>query len=651
MAISASGIGSGLDIESIISQLMAVEQRPLQQLAAKEASYQAKLSAYGSLKSAVSSFQSAMQALTSTSSFVTSKVSVSASDVLSARADASAVPGKYSIEVKSLAEAQKLSSGLYASTSDIVGSGTLTIQFGAYEDGTFVPNSEKSSRTIEISPQNATLAGVRDAINAANAGVTATIVNDGQGYRLVIASGETGLANALRITVSDDNGSGLDALAYDASAGGVSNLSETVAARNAEVVIDGITVTKSGNRITDAIEGVTLDLLQADEGKTVTLSITRDNSGAKSAVDNFVKAYNELWTTLSRLSAYNAETKQAGILQGDSTVRQMQSLMRGMMSTALETASGGLNRMSDIGVTIQTDGTLKLDSSKLQKVLDDPSKDVATLFASIAKPSDSLVSFVEASADAKAGNYALKITQLATQGRATGSQAAATTITAGVNDTLTLKVDGVETTVTLNAGTYTAATLAAELQSKINGTTALRDNDVQVTVTESGGVLTITSNRYGSASKVEIVGGNAAADLFGTAESTDGVDVAGTIGGQLATGSGQKLTGLGISVLVTGGPLGERGTISFARGFAEQFANLAKQFLADDGLLDSRTDGLNRSIKDLNTRREALMQRLELVEKRYRAQFTALDAMLASMQQTASYLQQQLANLPKINND
>ncbi|MBX6394025.1 MAG: flagellar hook-associated protein, partial [Burkholderiales bacterium] len=107
MAISASGIGSGLDIESIISQLMAVEQRPLQQLAAKEASYQAKLSAYGSLKSAVSSFQSAMQALTSTSSFVTSKVSVSASDVLSARADASAVPGKYSIEVKSLAEAQK----------------------------------------------------------------------------------------------------------------------------------------------------------------------------------------------------------------------------------------------------------------------------------------------------------------------------------------------------------------------------------------------------------------------------------------------------------------------------------------------------------------------------------------------------------------
>src|SRR5690606_36194308 len=113
------------------------------------------------------------------------------------------------------------------------------IQFGAYEDGTFVPNSEKSSRTIEISPQNATLAGVRDAINAANAGVTATIVNDGQGYRLVIASGETGLANALRITVSDDNGSGLDALAYDASAGGVSNLSETVAARNAEVVIDG----------------------------------------------------------------------------------------------------------------------------------------------------------------------------------------------------------------------------------------------------------------------------------------------------------------------------------------------------------------------------------------------------------------------------
>src|SRR5690606_25499344 len=188
----------------------------------------------------------------------------------------------------------------------------------------------------------------------------------------------------------------------------------------------------------------------------------------KTAVDNFVKAYNDLYGMLSNMSAYNAETKQAGVLQGDSTIRSMQTSLRTMMSTALDSAGGGLSRMSDIGVTIQVDGKLKVDSAKLQKAIDDPPKDIATLFASIAKPSDSLVSFVSAGADAKAGTHALEITQLATQGRAEGSQAAATAITAGVNDKLMLEIDGVKATITLNAGTYTATSLAAELQSKIN---------------------------------------------------------------------------------------------------------------------------------------------------------------------------------------
>ncbi|HEY9381571.1 MAG TPA: flagellar filament capping protein FliD, partial [Burkholderiales bacterium] len=463
----------------------------------------------------------------------------------------------------------------------------------------------------------------------------------------------TGLDNALRITVSDDDGNnsdagGLSALAFDASAGGTSNLSETVTAKNATIVIDGISVSKNSNTITDAIEGVTLNLVKEAIGEPITLSITRDNSGAKTAVDSFVKAYNDLYKTLSSLSSYNAETKQAAVLQGDSTVRTMQSRLRNMMSGTLDSAGGGLARMSDIGVSIQTDGTLKVDSAKLSKVLDNPGKDVATLFASIAKPSDSLVSFAGAATDATAGTHALKITQLATQGKTVGSLVAVTTITAGVNDTLKLKVDGVEATITLGAGSYTAETLAAELQSKINGASALGDANVSVAVAQAGGVFSITSARYGSASKVEIVGGGAAAALFGSATSTDGLDVAGTIGGKNAAGSGQKLTGLGISLNITGGGLGDRGTISFARGFAAQFADLAKNFLEDDGLVDGRTDGLDRSIKDIAKRREALNLRLEVVEKRYRAQFTALDTMLSSMQSTSNFLEQQLANLPKI---
>jgi len=302
--------------------------------------------------------------------------------------------------------------------------------------------------------------------------------------------------------------------------------------------------------------------------------------------------------------------------------------------------------MSDIGVSFQTDGTLKLDASKLNAALSDPNKDVSTLFAAIAKPTDSLVSFISAKSDATVGKHALNITRLATQGTAVGSQAANTTIVAGVNDTLTLEVDGQAATITLAAGSYTAAALSAELQAKINGVDKLSENDISVVVSQNSGTLTLTSDRFGSASIVKVVGGNAKSDLFGTATSTDGVDVAGTLGGVTATGSGKKLTAQGITLEIDGGSLGARGDVRYAKGFASQLSDMAKALLSDDGLLDGRVDGLNRSIKDLEKRQEDLKARLELTEKRYRAQFTALDTMMSSMQQTSTYLAQQLANLP-----
>src|SRR5690606_24272182 len=226
MGLSASGIGSGLDIESLISQLMAVEKRPLQQLAVKESGFQAKLSAYGSIKSAVSSFESAMKALTDATAFVTGKTTVSNDKLATATAKAGAAAGTYSIQIESLAQAQKVATGGYEKTSDMIGSGTLHIEFGSYdENGNFTINADKTAKSIEIKPNDGSLAGNRDAFNAADAGVTASIVNDGTGNRLVIASKDAGTANALRITVADDDGndtdaSGLSALAFDASAGG-----------------------------------------------------------------------------------------------------------------------------------------------------------------------------------------------------------------------------------------------------------------------------------------------------------------------------------------------------------------------------------------------------------------------------------------------
>ncbi|RIK14643.1 MAG: flagellar hook protein FliD, partial [Anaerolineae bacterium] len=192
MALSSPGIGSGLDVNGLVSQLMALEQRPLTLLNTKEAKLQAQLSAFGSLKGALSSFQSSVAALATPARFTAVKASVADGTVFSASAAPGAAAGSHSIEVQTLAQAQKLRSDVFAATGDSLGSGTLTIQFGTYSGGSFTLNPDKAAQTITIGSDKATLSGVRDAINAADAGVSASIVNDGTGYRLVVASKDAG---------------------------------------------------------------------------------------------------------------------------------------------------------------------------------------------------------------------------------------------------------------------------------------------------------------------------------------------------------------------------------------------------------------------------------------------------------------------------
>lgn len=656
MALSSPGIGSGLDVSGILSQLMAFERRPLAVLDTREAKYQAQLTAYGSLKGALSAFQSAIAGLADAAKFSAVTASLADTTVATATASSVAAAGSYSVEVQTLAQAHKLKSANFAATGSTLGSGTLTIQFGSYSGGAFTLNPDKAAQTITVDAGQSSLAGVRDAINAANGGVSASIVNDGSGNRLVIASKDSGVANALKITVADDDlantdNAGLSQLAYDASTGGTTNLTQTVLAQNAVVVIDGISISKASNTLTDAIEGVTLNLLKANTPGATTLTVSRDTAGVQAAVQSFVKAYNDLNKTIADLSKYDAAGKRASTLTGEATVRSVQAQLRGVFNAALSTAGGGLSALQDIGITFQKDGTLKFDSSKLNTVLSDSTKDVSTLFAAVGKPTDSLVAFVGSSSDTKHGAYSLSVSQLATQGKAVGGGVAALTIAAGGNDALSLTVDGVAASVMLAAGTYSAASLAAEIQSKINGVTALSAAGISVAVTQSAGVLSVSSNRYGSTSTVAITGGTASPDLFGTQNETAGVDVAGSIGGISATGSGQTLTGTGdasgLALKVTDGATGARGTVNFARGYAYELDRLVGKMLENDSLVDGRMDGINASIKDIGTRREALTRRLDEVEKRYRAQFTALDAMLARMQSSSSFLASQLAALPK----
>lgn len=673
MGISAPGMGSNLDVNAIVSQLMALERRPLALLDQREAGYQAKLSAYGVLKGALSSFQTAMEGMADAGKFQATTASVEDTSILTASADGKAAAGSYSVEVQQLAQQQKIHSGGFSGAASVVGSGTLTIQYGTYDSdaNAFTLNDAKAAKTITIDPSSNTLAGVRDAINAANAGIGATIINDGSGDRLVLTVKDTGAANSVRITASDDDGvntdsAGLSRLAFDptAAAGLGKNLTQVQAAQNARLEIDGIAISKPSNTIRDAIEGVTLNLLKSSPGSTTVLTVGRDSGGAKASVEAFVKAFNSLGQTLAGLSSYNSATGKGAILQGDSATLSIQRWLRATVSASVgslgaqggQDGQGSLTSLSQIGVSFQKDGTLALDSTRFQAAMETGFDQVSGLFTALGRPTDSLVAYGGASDKTAAGNYAVSITQLATRGSLSGSQAAGLAITEGVNDTLVVSVDGVTASIVLAAGTYASAdALAAEVQNKLNGNASLVESGLSVAVTQSAGTLDISSTHYGSGSVVAVSGGNGAVDLLGASPvSVSGVDVAGTINGMAATGSGQTLTATagqpaqGLWLTVSGGPLGARGAVDFSRGYADRLSRLAGDLAANEGLVATRMDGISSSIKDIDRRQEEFLRRLDMVEARYRSQFAALDAMLGSLNQTSQFLQQQLASLPKM---
>jgi len=663
MAISSPGIGSNLDVNSIVSQLMALERRPLSSLDSKEARFQAQLSAFGTLKGAVSSFQTAVRELNNTDRFQAYKASIANTAVATVSAANSAAAGNYALEVTQLAQAQKLVATGQASATAAIGSGTISFEFGTISGGTFNAGTGQYSgasfaadgagaKTVTIGATTNTLSGIRDAINAAKIGVTASIVNDGSGtpYRLALSVTDTGAARSLRISATGDAALA-NLVAHDPA--GTQNLAETVTARNAEFKIDGVAITKPKNSVTDAIEGVTLNLQGTNAGSPTAVTVVRDSGTIKSSVDALVKAYNDLNTTIRNLSSFNAATSQGTLLQGDITLITLQSRIRAALSNALTGISGSYNNLSQIGVTFQKEGTLTLDATRFQAALEAAPNDIAALFAATGRTTDAAIGYVSATDATKAGKYDISVTQLATQGTQTGSAAAGLTITAGVNDSFTANVDGASAVITLTAGTYaSAAELALQVQAKINGAAAIAAEGASVAVGESGGILTLTSARYGSASSVQISSGNALETLLGTTPAaTAGVDVAGTFNGVAVSGSGRFLTDIssaassGLKIEVTGGALGTRGSVSFSRGYAATLDRLVESFLGSAGAIAARTDGITASIKSIDQRRQEMERRLVDVETRIRAQFTALDTLLGKMNTTSTFLTQQLAKL------
>lgn len=370
--ITTLGTGSGLDLQGILTKLMTIEQRPLTLLASKEASFQAQLSAYGTFNGALSALQSSAQTLTNKTTFTSVAATVADTSLLSASVGSGAAAGSYKISIGQLAQAEVLRSNTnFAATTDTFNTGTITLQVG----GGAVSN-------ISIDSSNNTLAGIRDAINAGTSSVTATIVNDGATNRLLLSSKTTGLtAGTVSVSVTDSGSGGTNALSTLNGA----SLVQVQAPLDARFSVNGLDITRSTNTISDVISGVTLNLAKAGTlavPLTTQLNLTRNTSAIQSAVASFVSSYNTVVSQIKSLTAYDAANKTAALLTGDSTLRNIQSQLSNLVGSNVLGLSGNISRISDIGISVQKDGTLSIDTGKLTTALNDSSKDISGLFSS-----------------------------------------------------------------------------------------------------------------------------------------------------------------------------------------------------------------------------------------------------------------------------
>ncbi|HEU5133847.1 MAG TPA: flagellar filament capping protein FliD [Steroidobacteraceae bacterium] len=349
--ISSTGIGSGLDIDSLVSKLVAAERSAGQtRIDTKKGNLTEQFSAMATLMGGMSAFQSSLNSLISSSSFTSRKVSVSDEASFTAKATASAAAGSYDVQVEQLAKAAQLGSDAFASGSTRVGTGTLTISVG------------DSSFNIEVGEGGNSLANIRDAINKspANKGVQASLLTDVEGTHLVLTSTKTGADRALTVTASGGDG-GLEQL---------ETMEVRSVAQDAIVFVSGYEIHSSSNTVSNAIEGVTLTLkAPTEEGSTVLLDVERDDTAIQDAAKKFVDAYNSLAGTIKQLSRYDVATEAAGPLLGDAMLRNIDSQVRKMISSPVAGVNGNYTTLASLGITTQADGKLKLDTVRFNAAL------------------------------------------------------------------------------------------------------------------------------------------------------------------------------------------------------------------------------------------------------------------------------------------
>ena len=663
---TSAGISNGIDVQGLVKKLVAAEGDPIKmRLDRKEATIQTQLSSLGTFKSALADFQGSTTKLRDADTLQSVKASSSDEDVLAVSAKPGAQQGKFNIEVTQMAQAQRLASDAYDSDTLSIGTGKLTFQFGSVDPKTkaFTPDGSQLPHTITVDENNSNLKGVQRLINKADFGVQASIINDGVGHRLVLTSKLTGENRAIRIKVDDDDGQnkdvfGLSSLAFD-PAGTLNkgnNLSVTSEAQNAHLVIDGIDVESPTNQVSNVINGVNLDIKQLTKDKPVEVKTAFDRAGVTESIKGFVSAYNALLKNIDDLTGYDPKSGKSGPLSGDASIRGVASQIRRLLGTDFSSVNQKYTSLSAIGIDTDRDGHLSLNEGQLQKAVDDNLDEVLHMFSRYGNTTDPLTQFVGASDASKTGRFSLVVNAKPTQGYYRAALPIQFPITVDDKDNaFQLVVDGTKTKpIHIKSGSYSNADeLVKQIQFQLNSDANLVQKNLAATVSIENGQLVFESNAYGSHSRVDVTSASPLLLLSmglinGNGEA--GKNIQASLGGRQAQGSGWKVKGdgdaAGVEVDVLGGNKGARGDVIFSLGVAEQLHKLIDSYLSNKGILDTRFDGYNKRIEDINTQRDKLQRRLATSKQRYLKQYTALDEMVGKMKSTGKYLTNQLANLP-----
>jgi len=457
--ISSTGIGSGLDINSIVSSLTTAKAAPeTNALNRSKTALTAEVSAFGTFNSALATFQATLATLQDPTKLASRTAALADTTIASATATSSAAPGQYSIQVQNLAAAASLSSNPVASAATTIGTGTLTLAVGG------------ASTSITIDGTNNTLQGIVAAINSAtnNPGVTASILTTTAGARLVLSGTATGAANAISVTESGGDG-GLASLVYDPL--GTKNLTQTQAAQDANFSVNGYAATSPSNVVSSVITGVTLNLLKPTAaGTPTTLTIGNDTQSAQTSIGTFVTALNGLQTSIRSLTGYDAATQTAGPLLGNQTLLSFQSRLSKILGQVNSSISSGPNSLAALGIAANPQGTFSTNATTLSNALTASVASVAKLLSGPNGIATQLNSFVTQYTQAGGLLDTINTSLQSSLSNITKQQADLTARMAVYSATLTSEYNAMDTAVALLKQTQTYLSQAFNTNSGSSST-------------------------------------------------------------------------------------------------------------------------------------------------------------------------------------